>query len=82
MVRKGFFTRPQISARDKERSAQLDVAFLPQIAISLLLFVIGCLLNVKTNLEIIEVALESDFITKCECKFKRPTMSLIQNQTF
>ena len=57
MVRKGFFTRPQISARDKERSAQLDVAFLPQIAISLLLFVIGSLLNVKTNLEIIEVGL-------------------------
>ena len=59
MVRKGFFTRPQISAWDKERSAQLDVAFLPQIAISLLLFVIGSLLNVKTNLEIIEVALKN-----------------------
>lgn len=59
MVRKGLFTRRQISARDKECSAPLDVAFLPQTAISLLLFVEGSLLNIKTNLEIIVIALKN-----------------------
>ena len=62
MVRKVFFTRPQISAGDKECSAPLDVAFLPQTAISLLLFVEGSILNIKTNLEIIVVALKNQWM--------------------